>query len=97
MKKIIIDIDNTVCKTIDSDYKNSEPIFHRIEFINSLYNEGNHITYWTARGATTGIDWKDLTIQQLHNWGCLYNDVMFGKPAYDIWVDDKAINLDFFK
>lgn len=97
MQKFIIDIDNTICKTINSDYKNSEPILNRIQFINLLYNKGNHITYWTARGATTGIDWKEFTIQQLHSWGCLYHSVMFGKPAYDVWVDDKSINLDFFK
>ena len=97
MKKFIIDIDNTICKTINSDYKNSEPIFYRIKFINLLYNEGNHITYWTARGATTGIDWKELTTHQLNRWGCLYHNLMFGKPSYDVWVDDKAINLDFFK
>lgn len=96
MKKFIIDIDNTICNTQNSDYHNSQPIYSRIKSINRLYNEGNQIIYWTARGATTGKNWEDLTKSQLKQWGCLYHDVMFGKPSYDVWIDDKAISLSFF-
>lgn len=96
MRKFIIDIDNTICKTIDGDYINSQPVLYRIKFINKLYQQGNHITYWTARGSKTGKDWQELTKQQLKDWECLYHKLMFGKPDYDIWIDDKAVSLDFF-
>ena len=36
-KKIFIfDLDNTICKTINSDYKNSKPIKKTINLINKL-------------------------------------------------------------
>jgi hypothetical protein len=57
-----------------------------------LYDEGHTIIYWTARGATTGLDWSELTKTQLDFWGCKYHELRMGKPMYDVWVDDKAIN-----
>jgi histidinol phosphatase-like enzyme len=96
MKTYIIDIDNTICITNKSDYTNSQPIPERIEKINALYNNGNHIIYWTARGSNTGIDWAEFTQNQLHNWNCLYHQFKLGKPSYDIWIDDKAMNSEIF-
>jgi hypothetical protein len=31
-----------------------------------------------------------FTLKQLKNWGVKYNKIIFGKPSYDIFVDDKA-------
>ena len=63
-KKIFIDLDNTLCNTSGNYYASSKPIEERIRYINKLKEEGHVITIWTARGATTGIDHKDLTIKQ---------------------------------
>ena len=52
-KKYFIDLDNTLCSTEKSDYNNSKPILERIEYVNELKNNGNHITIWTARGANS--------------------------------------------
>ena len=69
-----------------------------IEKINSLYDEGSTVIYWTARGSTTGIDWTELTTKQLASWGAKYNELKLGKPHYDIFICDKAINTErFFK
>lgn len=98
LKTYIIDIDNTICTTENGDYNNSKPMFDRIKKINELYDQGHRIIYWTARGANSGLDWKDRTHSQIAAWGCKYDEVRMGKPSYDIWVDDKAINSeDFFK
>lgn len=89
----IIDIDGTICETINSDYNNSRPIKERISRVNDLYTDGNTIIYWTARGMTSGRDKKELrelTEKQLIEWGCLYNELRMQKPHYDVWVDDKA-------
>ena len=86
----IIDIDGTICNSNNSDYLNSEPLLDRIQKINDLYNDGNTIIYWTARGSVSGIDWEDLTKQQLLEWGCLHHELKMNKPNYDVWVDDKA-------
>jgi uncharacterized protein YheU (UPF0270 family) len=94
--KIYIDIDDTICRTSGLDYSNSTPLKERIEKINDLYRQGNTIIYWTARGSETGIDWKDITEKQLNNWGALHHSLLFKKPAYDLFICDKAINSEHF-
>lgn len=94
--KYMVDIDDTICKTVDKDYVNSVPYKERIEKLNKLYDEGHEIHYWTARGTSSGIDWLPFTIEQLIRWGCMYNNISVGKPSYDVWIDDKAISLDHF-
>ena len=48
-KTICFDIDNTICKTIKSNYKRSIPIKKNIEFINYLYDKGYIIKIFTSR------------------------------------------------
>ena len=90
IKKYCIDIDNTICFTKNGEYKDSKPILHRIEVINNLKKQGHHIIFFTARGSTTGLDWKDLTERQLEEWGIKYDELVLGKPEADIFIDDKS-------
>jgi len=97
-KKIYVDIDNTIAETNGMDYENSKPIMDRINKINNLHDDGNTIVYWTARGSVSGIDYSELTKKQFEEWGVKYHDLKFGKPAYDLFIDDKNIHSDtFFK
>jgi hypothetical protein len=89
-KRYIVDIDGTICETVDGDYDNSRPLEDRIAKINALYEDGHVIIYWTARGMISGKDWSGLTRQQLLSWGCKFHELRMKKPAYDVWVDDKA-------
>jgi CMP-N,N'-diacetyllegionaminic acid synthase len=90
---IYIDIDETICKSPDvPDYTTSKPIKRNIAKANKLYDQGHTIVYWTARGTKTGIDWTDVTKAQFKEWGVKYHDLKFGKPAYDLFIDDKNIN-----
>lgn len=94
-KLIYVDIDETVCLTENGDYKNSKPIPENIEKINKLFDEGHMIFYWTARGGTTGIDWSELTAQQLKNWGAKHHKlIMNEKPTYDLLICDKTMRID---
>jgi mannose-6-phosphate isomerase-like protein (cupin superfamily) len=97
---IFIDIDNTICKTNDSlgdnKYEFSEPIYERIQKVNKLYDEGNTITYWTARGSSSGNNYEEITKQSLAKWGCKYHKILFNKPSYDKYIDDKSFNVDTF-
>ena len=97
----IVDIDQTICRTPMIEGKHhydiSLPIYHRIEAINKLFDQGHTIIYWTARGSGSGIDWTELTNKQLNDWGCKFHEVRLGKPSYDVWIDDKAFNdKEFF-
>ena len=73
-------------------YENAKPIKKNITIINQLYDEGYTIIYWTARGTKTGINWFNLTKKQLDNWNVKYHELKMGKPAYDLLIDDKALN-----
>jgi hypothetical protein len=90
---IYIDIDDTICLSDGSgDYSNSTPIKEAINKANELYDKGHIIIYWTARGTVTGIDWSEITIKQFKEWGVKYHELKFGKPNYDLFIDDK--NMD---
>lgn len=98
-KIIYVDIDGTICTISEgADYNKAKPILKRINHINKLYDEGHLIIYWTARGGTTGKDWTDITEKQLKEWGANYHTLICNKPAYDIFIDDKAFNSEeYFK
>ena len=57
-------------------------------------NLGNKVLIFTARGSSTGIDWRDLTEYQLNLWGVNYTELILGKPEADIFIDDKAHNAE---
>ena len=77
---IYVDIDDTICdydiKDSKTDYYKARPIRMNIDKINKLYDDGNKIIYWTARG-TVSIDkreeYVELTANQLDEWGALYH------------------------
>ncbi len=102
----IFDIDGTICTLTDGNYLFAEPIRNRIEVINNLFKEGHEIIIFTARGMKSfenNVDnvknkWEELTKKQLAVWGVSYHKLILGKPAADLYIDDKGINdRDFFK
>tara|TARA_E500000318_G_scaffold13655_1_gene13095 strand:- start:30936 stop:31274 length:339 start_codon:yes stop_codon:yes gene_type:complete len=103
--KYIVDIDGTICSLciVETEsggtnnlYENAKPYKHRIEHFNKLYDEGHEIHYWTARGANSNTvkEKTALTEKQLKDWGVKFTSFKMGKPAYDVWIDDKAHNVD---
>ena len=98
---IYVDIDGTICsdskKNIEGkwDYTLSKPRYNQIMKINKLYNEGNEVVYWTARGSGTGIDWSNLTKFQLKEWGCRYTRIETQKkPHYNLFICDKSKRIE---
>ena len=44
------------------------------------------------------IDWYDFTKKQINSWKIKYHKLLLGKPTYDIFVDDRAVNnKDWYK
>ena len=86
------DIDGTICSITDGSYEDAKPFTDRIKLVNRLYAAGNRIIYFTARGSTTGIDWTEVTKNQLEEWGAKHHELHLGKPHYDVYVGDKALS-----
>tara|TARA_R110000744_G_scaffold122765_1_gene227790 strand:- start:157 stop:513 length:357 start_codon:yes stop_codon:yes gene_type:complete len=101
-KKIYVDIDETICFFPDKRlYTLAVPDKDNIAKINKLYDEGNIITYWTARGASQPSnkkrfnEYKSLTEKQLVEWGCKFHFLEMGnKPSFDLLIDDKTKRIE---
>jgi hypothetical protein len=103
--RYVFDIDGTICTNTDGEYTAAKPYIERIEKINKLYDEGNIIIFQTARGmgrsdnciAYATKSFKELTKNQLEEWGVKYHVLFLGKPSADIYIDDKGEkDEDFF-
>jgi CMP-N,N'-diacetyllegionaminic acid synthase len=94
-KRFVFDIDGVIARLEPSNnYHLSEPNTPMIDVVNKLYEMGNEIILFTARGYVTGKDWSTVTREQLAKWGVKYHELHFGKPNADYYVDDKFIDMN---
>ncbi len=91
------DIDNTICKTMNSQYEKSKPVRKAIKTINKLYENGHIIKIFTARYMGRNRDniknKKKIYLKiknQIDKWGLKYNKLIISKPSADIYIDDKG-------
>jgi hypothetical protein len=111
LKTIAVDLDDVICYRSSkyehlgpNKYDHCEPDEHIISMINDLYEDGNKIVIYTARGMSqfkgnVSLIYSELyskTIQQLTNWGLKYDQLVMGKIHYDVLIDDKALNSSDF-
>tara|TARA_A100001015_G_C14999446_1_gene717739 strand:- start:86 stop:445 length:360 start_codon:yes stop_codon:yes gene_type:complete len=103
IKKIIcFDLDGVICTTKKKQYFSAKPKKGVIKIINQLYKEGYLIKIFTAR--FMGRNNENIlkakkqgykkTLLQLHSWNIKFDKLIFGKPSFDLFIDDKSI---FFK
>lgn len=91
----VFDIDGVIAELReDLQYDLSKPNIKMINIINKLYDKGNEIILFTARGSKTGKNWEDVTRKQMNLWGVKFNELKFGKPGADFYIDDKLLNID---
>ena len=100
--RICFDLDNTLVSypTIAGDYSTVKPIAHNISLLKKLRDDGHEIIIYTARrmkthGGNVGKVIKDIagiTIDTLERFNIEYDELIFGKPIADIYIDDRAIN-----
>jgi CMP-N-acetylneuraminic acid synthetase len=93
--KFVFDIDGVITELrADLDYKLSVPNNRMIKVINYLFDNGNTIVLFTARGYKTGINWETVTRKQMADWGIKYTELKFGKPDADFYIDDKMLDIE---
>lgn len=101
-KRFCFDLDNTLVShpLIKNDYRSVKPILENIKFLNHLYSKGHHIIIHTARRMRTHRgninkvkkDIQKLTVEQLKLFKIKYNELIFGKPYANYYIDDLSIN-----
>lgn len=100
--RICFDLDNTLTTypAIAGDYSTVKPIHKNISLLKKLKDDGHEIIIYTARRMKThhgniGKVIKDIagiTIDTLERFNIEYDELIFGKPIADIYIDDRAIN-----
>jgi len=103
MKKKIFcfDIDGVICSTQGKNYSKARPKTKVINKINKLYDKGHFIKIFTARYMGRNNDNVKLakkqgykkTFKQLLSWKLKFHKLIYGKPSFDIYVDDKSIDF----
>jgi len=101
--RICFDLDNTLC--IGKPYLVAAPIPGAVELLAQLKLDGHTIILYTARGmgrtdGAIGPALKQvgqITFAQLETWGFQYDEIYFGKPAADIYFDDKSLSIKTYK
>lgn len=100
--RICFDLDNTLVTNpaVPNDYSTVKPIPKMIQLLQYLKQNGHEIIIHTARRMKThksnvGKVIKDIalvTIQTLEKFNIEYDELIFGKPIADIYIDDKSLN-----
>lgn len=94
-RRFVFDIDGVIARFDETlQYDRALPNQPMVEVINQLYDMGNEIVLHTARGYVTGIDWEEVTREQLGRWGLKYHELHFGKPNADYYIDDKMLDMN---
>ncbi|NBP02731.1 MAG: hypothetical protein EBU90_21945, partial [Proteobacteria bacterium] len=106
-KIIAFDLDDVLCERnpefehlgVDK-YDYCVPIQKNIDVVNTLYDDGNKIIIYTARGMTvfsgnifdiyTNLYQK--TFDCLVKWRVKFHQLVMGKISYDVLIDDKCLN-----
>lgn len=101
-KRICFDLDNTLVTfpNINGDYTTVKPIEKNINFLKYLKKLGNIIIIYTARRMKThngnigkiNSDIGKITFDTLDKFNIPYDEIYFGKPYADFYIDDLAVN-----
>jgi len=100
--RICFDLDNTLVSypKVANDYTTCEPIQETIDFLRRCKEMNHTIIVHTARrmkthGGSMGkvmADIGKITFDQLDQFNIPYDEIVFGKPEADFYIDDKAVN-----
>ena len=101
-KRICFDLDNTLVTypIIKGDYSTVKPIEKTINFLKYLKRFKNTIIIYTARRMKThngnigkiNSDIGKITFETLEKFNIPYDEIYFGKPYADFYIDDLAFN-----
>jgi len=102
--RIVIDLDGTICENkVDGEtYADVVPKVGAADHLQALRNLGHTIIIYTARHMETcgGDVGKvmakvgNMTLQWLEEFDIPYDEIYFGKPVGDVYIDDRAVRFE---
>lgn len=102
--RICIDLDGVICelRKKDEKYEDLMPINEAINKIKELKNNNHYIIIYTARRMKTHnaniakvvADIGKTTLDWLEKYDIPYDEIIFGKPWANIYIDDNAYRFD---
>lgn len=102
--RVCIDIDGTICHTKKDDelYSDVQPLPGAIESLIELKRTGAYIILYTARHMKTCESNVGRVVAKqgktLFDWleknRLPYDEIWFGKPIADVYIDDRALKFD---
>jgi len=103
VKRLAIDFDGTICenKKPGQDYADVKPLPGAIESLKELKEMGFEIIIHTARNMATCNNnvgkvvarQAPVIIEWCEKYDCPYDELVFGKPHVDFFIDDKSIEF----
>ena len=104
MKRICIDLDGVICnlKVNSETYEDVVPVENAVNKIRKLKENGHYIIIHTARHMKTcngnvgevTVKIGKITLDWLNKYSIPYDEVLFGKPWADIYIDDNAFRFN---
>lgn len=102
--RIVIDLDGTIC-TLKQQHETYADVRIKpgaVEFIKKLRSEGHYIIIQTARNMATcesnlGKVMKNVgkvTLEWLETNQVEYDEIYFGKPNAQLYIDDRALRFE---
>lgn len=87
--RIAFDLDGTVVRngTVENKFLDAEVDQLMLELVNSLYDDGHEIYFFTARDQY----YQAETEEWLREKGFKFHYCIFSKPFYHIFIDDRAL------
>ncbi|HEX8376892.1 MAG TPA: hypothetical protein VF602_03680 [Pedobacter sp.] len=105
--KICIDLDGVICrlKNEGETYENLLPVTGAPEKLRELKKAGAYIIINTARHMKTcqgnlgmvGAKISLITLKWLERYNIPYDEIYFGKPHADVYIDDNAFRFNNWK
>jgi len=107
IKKLVVDLDDTITVTENGDYENSKPVLETIRLLQEYSEKGFQIVIHSSRQMRTykgqvgkiNVHTLPNIIKWLNDHQVPYDEIIVGKPwcGFEGWyVDDKSIRPSEF-
>jgi len=105
--KICVDLDGTICENIKPGvtYADVKPLPGAVDALEELKQRGYYIIIFTARNMRACNNnigrvvarQGPIVFEWLKKYGVPYDEVRFGKPHVDYFIDDKGMKFTNWK